>query len=265
MAMPHGHTADMTAEQPRGPSSRTAALESRRRDPVFLSQTSAIVLVDAAFVIRAATPTYAAVTQRDEEELITVGLFEAFPDNPECPEDQPTRTLAASIEQAMRTRQSQYLPPMRYDIADPKRPGKFVEKRWLIVSSPVTAGDEVIGASVRGHDLTLAEESLVESLAQYREVLAQGDLRAQASRRRLETMDAFLELVDSHGRLSAEVASLREALHTRGTIGQAMGLIMADRRCSPEEAFEVLKRLSMNTNVRVADVAAALVYQSGPR
>lgn len=240
-------------------------MESRRRDPVFLSQPSAVVLVDTDFVIRAATPAYATVTHRSLEELIAVDLFEAFPDNPEFPEGQPTRTLAASIEQAMRTRRSQCLPPLRYDIPDPNRPGKFVEKRWMIVSSPVVDGDEVIGAHVRGHDLTLAEESLVESLAQYREVLAQGDLRAQASRRRLETMDAFLELVDSHGRLSAEVASLREALHTRGTIGQAMGLIMADRRCSPEEAFEVLKRLSMNTNVRVADVAAALVYQSGPR
>jgi AmiR/NasT family two-component response regulator len=37
---------------------------------------------------------------------------------------------------------------------------------------------------------------------------------------------------------------------------------MADRKCSPDEAFEVIKQLSMDTNVRVADVAAALVYQA---
>jgi hypothetical protein len=60
----------------------------------------------------------------------------------------------------------------------------------------------------------------------------------------------------------AEVRQLRRALRTRPTIDQAKGIIMADRRCTPTEAFDVLKKLSMDTNVPLADVAAALVYQA---
>ena len=47
----------------------------------------------------------------------------------------------------------------------------------------------------------------------------------------------------------------------RATIDQAKGIVMAERRCTPEEAFEVLRTLSQRTNVRVADVALALVYK----
>ena len=35
---------------------------------------------------------------------------------------------------------------------------------------------------------------------------------------------------------------------------------MADRRCGADEAFEAIKRLSNDTNVRIADVAAAVIY-----
>ena len=73
---------------------------------------------------------------------------------------------------------------------------------------------------------------------------------------------AFLALVESHEILATEVRDLRRVLDTRPTIDQAKGIIMADRRCGPDEAFAVLRKLSMDTNVRVADVAAALVYQA---
>jgi AmiR/NasT family two-component response regulator len=36
---------------------------------------------------------------------------------------------------------------------------------------------------------------------------------------------------------------------------------MADRKCTAEEAFALLTRLSNDTNLRLADVAAAVVYQ----
>jgi response regulator NasT len=62
--------------------------------------------------------------------------------------------------------------------------------------------------------------------------------------------------------MAREVTDLRRALQTRPTIDQAKGIIMADRRCTPEEAFELLKKLSMESNVRLADVAAAIVYQA---
>ena len=37
-------------------------------------------------------------------------------------------------------------------------------------------------------------------------------------------------------------------------------MVMADLRCTADEGFEVLRRLSMDTNVRLADVAATIIH-----
>ncbi|UGQ14679.1 GAF and ANTAR domain-containing protein [Yinghuangia sp. ASG 101] len=52
---------------------------------------------------------------------------------------------------------------------------------------------------------------------------------------------------------------LEAALGTHGTIGQAMGILMAQRRIGSEDAFAVLRRVSQNNNVKLADVARRLV------
>ena len=72
----------------------------------------------------------------------------------------------------------------------------------------------------------------------------------------------MLVALDEFNAMTEEIAQLREALASRGTIDQAKGLVMAERRCTPDEAFQYLVRLSNDTNVRVADVAAALVYRA---
>jgi PAS domain S-box-containing protein len=60
-------------------------------------------------------------------------------------------------------------------------------------------------------------------------------------------------------RLEGEVAGLRRAMASRGVIEQAKGLLAARLGCDPEEAFAHLSRISQETNVRLADVAADLV------
>lgn len=42
-------------------------------------------------------------------------------------------------------------------------------------------------------------------------------------------------------------------------IEQAKGIIMAQRGCRPEEAFDVLRQISQRTNVRVSVLAAQIV------
>jgi len=60
---------------------------------------------------------------------------------------------------------------------------------------------------------------------------------------------------------------LRQAVETREVIGQAKGIIMAQRRCTRDEAFDVLRRASQRTNRKLRDIAAELVTsveRSGP-
>lgn len=54
-------------------------------------------------------------------------------------------------------------------------------------------------------------------------------------------------------------ADLRAALASRATIDQAMGVIMAENRCSAEEAFQILRSASQHRNVKLRDVAAAVI------
>lgn len=59
----------------------------------------------------------------------------------------------------------------------------------------------------------------------------------------------------------AEASQLREALTSRSTIDQAKGILMAQHGIDPDTAFQMLVRLSNDTNVRLVDVARAMIYQ----
>jgi hypothetical protein len=66
-------------------------------------------------------------------------------------------------------------------------------------------------------------------------------------------------LVATVERLREEVDGLRQAMRSRALIEQAKGMLMERHGCTPDEAFERLAKLSQHANVKLADVAAALV------
>ena len=66
------------------------------------------------------------------------------------------------------------------------------------------------------------------------------------------------ELAEAH----REIAGLREALRTRSLIGQAVGILMADKGLSTEEAFAKLVETSSHSNVKLRDVAARMVERA---
>jgi GAF domain-containing protein len=72
-------------------------------------------------------------------------------------------------------------------------------------------------------------------------------------------LTAALGHVESaHGhRLRAE--HLEKAMGTRSVIEQAKGMIMAEQKCTGEVAFAMLRKLSMDENVRLQELAARLV------
>ncbi len=56
----------------------------------------------------------------------------------------------------------------------------------------------------------------------------------------------------------------RSALATRDIIGQAKGVIMERFNLDAVEAFELLRRLSQQSNMRLVDIAAALIDSEHP-
>jgi AmiR/NasT family two-component response regulator len=45
-------------------------------------------------------------------------------------------------------------------------------------------------------------------------------------------------------------------------IEQAKGIIIARQGCGPDESFDVLRRISQRTNVKLRDVAAQIVERT---
>jgi len=80
------------------------------------------------------------------------------------------------------------------------------------------------------------------------------------------------ELMDRVARLNGQVLpaadealveQLREAMRSRAVIEQAKGIVMGERRCTAEEAFDVLVKLSQDSNRKLRDVARGLVEETG--
>jgi GAF domain-containing protein len=53
--------------------------------------------------------------------------------------------------------------------------------------------------------------------------------------------------------------NLQHALASRAVIDQALGIIMGQNRCSADEAFNILRTTSQNRNVKLRDIATAMV------
>jgi hypothetical protein len=99
-------------------------------------------------------------------------------------------------------------------------------------------------------------------------------LEFDAQTRRFEDLRARLQAtVDQvrKGRPQRQVlhdsafARLQARLDTMPVIEQAKGILMAQHRCGPEEAFDLLRRASQRANVRVSFLAAQIVEQIAVR
>jgi hypothetical protein len=82
----------------------------------------------------------------------------------------------------------------------------------------------------------------------------------------IATAETFAGQAASSLRLVLRITQLKEtrndlaaAMQSRTMIDMAVGAIMAENRCSSEEAFRILTRASNTRNVKLREVAAAVV------
>jgi PAS domain S-box-containing protein len=118
-----------------------------------------------------------------------------------------------------------------------------------VVAVPMTIGGELLGAlNVYGEVGSPPDDRLVES----------AELLAAA------VAVVLYEMTVRH-ELELTAADLEQALSSRATIDQAKGMIMADRGCSAEEAFDHLVELSSKQHVKLREVAQQIVDQRSGR
>lgn len=63
----------------------------------------------------------------------------------------------------------------------------------------------------------------------------------------------------AYAKAREEIGQLQEGIEFRDVIGQAKGIIEARERCGPDDAFERLRTLSQHRNIKVRDLAAAII------
>jgi GAF domain-containing protein len=63
----------------------------------------------------------------------------------------------------------------------------------------------------------------------------------------------------AYAKAHAVIEQLQEALRSRDVIGQAKGIIQARERCGPDAAFDRLRNLSQHRNIKLRDLARAVV------
>jgi AmiR/NasT family two-component response regulator len=63
----------------------------------------------------------------------------------------------------------------------------------------------------------------------------------------------------AYAKAYAVIDQLQEALQSRDVIGQAKGIIQAREHCGPDDAFERLRDISQHRNIKLRDLAKAVV------
>lgn len=220
------------------------------------------VLLDTHFVIRAVNPAYARATARTAEELLSMDVFEAFPDNPSDPAADGVAKLTASLETVMRGRAVHHMVIQRYDVPDVHNPDQFLLRHWVPVNSPIVLDGEMVGIVHQVRDVTPLRSDVLRAMTYYRDLLAGHDMDASGAGDRDDIVRALADGIAHFNELAEEVVNLKQALVSRATIDQAKGILMANHRCTPEQAFGILRQLSNDTNTRLAEVAAALVHET---
>jgi PAS domain-containing protein len=131
--------------------------------------------------------------------------------------------------------------------ADPRWPRLAADPRSRdaggAIAVPLRLGDEVVGAlNVYGEVGDPVDQRLVETA----ELLAAG-------------IAAVFHEIAVRTELRRTAADLERALESRAMIEQAKGIVIADRGCSPEAAFEHLVHLSSTQHLKLREVARRLV------
>lgn len=243
------------------------ALDQHRFDALSSAATSkasrvGVVLLDRDLRIRGLNQTYEVLSLRQRDEMLGEYVFDVFPDDPHDPRASGCTQLAESVETAIRTRGTDTMSVVRYDITDPKNPEIFLPKLWTCSNTAVDDGHEPIGVLHQVSEIM----SLDEALSALAQTIAGGETLGAAEQ--LHVLSALAATVrQEHDREQArteEIEQLHRALESRDIIGQAKGMLMERFDIDAAAAFTLLSTLSQQSNTRLAVIAQKVVEIDHP-
>lgn len=240
-------------------------MDSTLGHAAFTATATPSLFLDTDMVIRGANPAYLQAVGRSMDELEGRHVFTAFPTSSDSESEEGRVALENCLRRVLAGKGPDHLALQRYDVASLDTPERFAERYWSIVCSPIKDIEgQLAGALLQVHDVTEFRERLLR-------VLAAGDRapglngRPGATQKVALPAAAAVSLMDAFHRqqeLRKENEQLQHALTARAEIDQAIGLVLAEHPGTPQEAFQRLVDLSQKTNVKLRDVARALVERA---
>lgn len=128
------------------------------RNAVFEAAPHGYLILDPDFEIIDVNQMYLDLTRTRREDLVGIGLFDAFPDNPDDPTADGVRNLRASLETARSTGRPHAMAVQKYDIPCRGPEGGFEERYWKPLNTPVVRDGRVVALIHHVRDVT--EEAL---------------------------------------------------------------------------------------------------------
>lgn len=191
------------------------------------------------FNIVAVSDAYLRATMTKREEILSRGIFEVFPDNPDDPSASGVRNLRTSLERVLHDKTADTMAGQKYDIRKPaSQGGDFEERYWSPVNSPVFGSDKEVAYIIhRVEDVTeyirlrqegIEQQKLTEELRTHvGQMEAEVYLRAgevQEANRRLEAVNQELlrELSERNRAQEALAKSEKWFSTTLASVGDAV-------------------------------------------
>jgi len=141
-------------------------------------------------------------------------------------------------------------------------------RRWILNGGPLA----VLGPAVPPVRLMV---SIASSIASNNRVIGAREkdgLMAQPTHGDVAIPEDHFEIRNERlDALKREVDGLKAALASRTVIGIALGIIIEREHVTETEAFQILKRMSQHSNVKLRDIAAQMAkdaqrsYRENPR
>ncbi|MFE4630817.1 SpoIIE family protein phosphatase [Streptomyces mirabilis] len=178
----------------------------------FDATPSPYLMLDTDLVIRYVNTAYLQTTGLTSDQLIGKYFFDALPENP-APSDDTQQNLKASLRRVLDTGKPDTLVLQRYDIPALHHPGRFEERWWSEVHTPIPGPDgEVKWIVQRAEDVTAFVHSrrarqLTEEFTEREQGMA-----AELYARTHELHQLNQELRQAHAREREVAVALQEAM-----------------------------------------------------
>lgn len=124
------------------------------RSAIFEAAPHGYLILDTAYNIVDVNQQYLDLTNARREDLVGLGLFEAFPDNPDDPTADGTHNLRTSLETALSTGRPHAMAVQKYDIPLREPGGGFEERYWKPLNTPVLRQGQVVALIHHVQDVT---------------------------------------------------------------------------------------------------------------